>query len=157
MRAVHTFNVFADYFQFIVQDEAASDDFAKIWTPEALSANVAFGRYAVCPGTLRNVDVPVEVAVLDSDPSIELGSVDHAVEGSVQIPSGRVVVMSCTQYFPDASRFSVAPGVYCVLAVMTGLATIQNEWEPADDKYTVYLWPGEARSPRLLKHWNGDA
>lgn len=157
MRTVHTFNLFADYFQFVVQDEESDDDFATIWTADALSAQTAFGRSAICPGTLRNVEVPVEVVVTDEDPLVSLDDVDHAVEGSVEFPSGRVVVMGCTQYFPDAPRFDVQPGTYRALAVMTGTDSIQNEWDPADDKYIVYLWPGSARKPKLLKHWNSDA
>ncbi len=157
MRAVHTFNVFADYFQFIVQDESSDDDFGEIWTPDALAAQTAFGRSAVCPGTLRNVAVPVEVIVDESDPEIDLATVDHAVEGSIEVPTGRIVVMGCTQYFPDAPRFEIRAGTYRALAVMSGTHSIKNEWEPADDKYVVYLWPGAARPPRLLKHWSGDA
>lgn len=154
---VHTFSVFADYFQFIVQDEMSDDDFASIWSDEALAAQTAFGRSAVCPGTLRNVTVPVDVVIVEGDPHLSLEGVDHAVEGSMEIPSGRVVVMGCTDYFPDASRFEVQPGTYRVLAVMTGIDSIKNEWEPADDRYIVYLWPGAARSPKLLKHWTGEA
>lgn len=157
MRTVHTFTVFADYFQFIVQDENSNDNFAEIWTPAALAAQTAFGRSAVCPGTLRNVDVPVEVIVTGSDPELNLDEVDHAVEGSIEVPTGRVVVMGCTQYFPDAPRFEIEPGTYRLLAVMQGTGSIKNEWDPAEDKYLVYLWPGAARQPRLLKHWNGDA
>lgn len=65
--------------------------------------------------------------------------------------------MGCAQYFPDAPRFSVKPGTYHALAVMIGISSIKNEWEAADDKYLVYLWPGHARNPRILKHWNSDA
>ncbi|MCQ9377665.1 hypothetical protein [Methyloversatilis sp. XJ19-49] len=157
MRTVHAFQLFADYFQFVVQDEESDDDFATIWTEDALSALTAFGRSAVCPGTLRNVEVPVEVVVSDHEPLVALEDVEHAVEGSIEIPSGKVVVMGCTQYFPDAPRFNVTPGTYRALAVMSGIKSIQNEWDPADDKYTVYLWPGSSRQPKLLKHWNSDA
>lgn len=157
MRTVYTFKVFADYFQFVVQDEVSDDDFASIWNPDALAAQTAFGRRAVCPGTLRNVEVPVEIIVVEDDPKLSLEDVDHAVEGSFEIPSGRVVVMGCTAYFPDAPRFEVQPGTCRALAVMTGIESIQNEWDPADDKYIVYLWPGSSRSPKVLKHWNREA
>ena len=99
----------------------------------------------------------VEIVIQDSDPLISLGDVDHAVEGSIDVPSGRLVVMGCTEHFPDAPRLHVQPGTYRALAVMTGVGSIQNEWDPANDKYTVYLWPGSARQPKLLKHWKADA
>lgn len=157
MRVVYRFNVFADYFQFVIQDENSDDDFASIWSEEALAAQTAFGRSAMCPGTLRNVEVPVQIIMTDADPQIELETVDHAVGGSLEISSGRVVVMGCTQYFPEAPRFDVQPGVYRALALMTGIRSIKTEWDPADDNYIVYLWPGPARPPKLLKHWNGGA
>jgi hypothetical protein len=157
MPTVRTFTIFADYFQFVVQDEISEDDFATIWTEEALAAQTAFGKTAVCPGTLRNVDVPVEIVVAEGSPQMSLEAVDHAVEGSIEVPSGRLVVMGCTGYLPDAPRLDVLPGTYQVLAVMSGIESNKNEWDPADDKYTVYLWRGEPRPPRLLKHWKGDA
>lgn len=69
----------------------------------------------------------------------------------------RVVVMGCTDCFPDAPRDVVQPGTYQVLAVVTAIENIKNEREPADDRYTVYRWPGSARSPRFLKHWKRGA
>ena len=157
MPTVHTFTVFADYFQFVIQDENSDDDFATIWTEEALAAQTAFGRSALCPGTLRNVEVPEEIVVAEGDPKVSVQEVDYAVEGSIEVPSGRLVVMGCTGYFPDTPRLEVQPGTYRALAVMSGIGSIKTEWDPADDKYTVYLWLGPARPPKLLKHWKGDA
>ncbi|MEY2875580.1 MAG: hypothetical protein RLZZ373_2951 [Pseudomonadota bacterium] len=157
MPAVHHFTVFADYFQFVVQDETSEDDFASIWTPEALDIALAVGRSALCPGTLRNVEVPVEVRVGETEPQVDLAAVDHAVEASLEVSSGSIVVMSCTAYLPDAPRFALPAGTYRALSIMSGISSITAEWEPADDKYIVYLWPGSLRHPKLLKHWKGDA
>ncbi len=151
--AGYDLNIFADYFQFVLMDESASDDFSTIWTDEALSRMLATGELAVCPGTLRNVEVQVEIVIWESEPSVNLDDHDHAVEASFKIPSGKLMVTSCTGYGPAAPRFSVSPGAYRMLFVVSGVETIQNEWEPADDKYTVHLWPGTSREPRLLKHW----
>jgi hypothetical protein len=157
MQAVFNLTVFADYFQFIVQDEASVDDFSAIWTPEAFELGVAVGQSAVCPGTLRNVDVSVEIAICEGEPDIDLDSVDHAVEASIKLPTGKLVVMCCTGYFADAPRFTLPQGTYRALVLMQGIETIKTEWEPADDKYIVYLWPGETRETKLLKHWKSGA
>ena len=157
MHSTHRFEIFADYFQFIVQDEGCTDDFAAIWTPEALEMAAAFGRGSVCPGTLRNVEVPVDIQLWDRDPKVFLEAVDHAVEGSIEVQSGTLVVMGCTGYFPDAPRIQVEPQTYNVLVTMGGVASIKTEWEPAADIYSVYLWPGAIRLPKLLKHWKGNA
>lgn len=153
MPSVHRFNIFADYFQFIVQDEKSGDDFGSIWTEEAIHSMVAVGETAICPGTLRNVDVPVEVHVLEAEPAVVLERYDHIVEGAFRSPTGRLVAMGCTGNFPDAPRFEIAPGSYRFLYLISGVQTITAEWEPAEDLYCLYIWPGEARDPHLLKHW----
>lgn len=157
MELVRNFTVFADYFQFVVMDETSEDDFSEIWSEEDLYRMLAVGRSAVCPGTLRNVDVEVELHVAEQAPDISLDAFDHAAEASLNVTSGVLVVMGCTGYLPDAPRIEVAPGCYHLLFLVAGVATITKEWEPAQDKYIVYLWPGPSREARLLKHWRADA
>ena len=156
MQLIRNFTIFADYFQFVVMDETSEDDFSEIWSEEDLHRMLAVGRSAVCPGTLRNVDVEVEVHVAEHAPEILLDAFDHAAEASLSIPSGLLVVMGCTGYLPDAPRIEVTPGCYRVLFLVAGVATITNEWEPAQDKYIVHLWPGSSREARLVKHWRAD-
>lgn len=128
---MHRFTVFADYFQFVLMDENSQDDFSVIWTEEALHRMLAVASTAVCPGTLRNVDVSVEIEILEQAPEIELSAWDNAVEASINIPSGKLVVMGCAGYLPDSPRISVAPGTYQLLSLAGGIGTIQNEWESA--------------------------
>ncbi|MBL8523965.1 MAG: hypothetical protein JNN20_09770 [Betaproteobacteria bacterium] len=150
---MNRFTVFADYFQFVLMDEKSEDDFSAIWTDEALDRMLAVGSDAVCPGTLRNVDVRVEIEVLSAPPAVDLAKWDHAVEASLNVPSGKLVVMGCTDYLPAAKRIEVKPGNYQLLSLASGIDSIQTEWEPADDVYRVYLWLGEPRAPNLIKKW----
>jgi hypothetical protein len=151
------FKIFADYFQFVLMDESSEDDFSEIWTDEALERMLAVGELAVCPGTLRNIEVDVEVRVVPTEPSINVAAHDHVVEGSIEIPTGKLVVMGCTEYLPDAKRIELSPGTYQLLFLVNGVGSIKTEWEPAEDKYTVYLWPGQLRAAKLLKHWRKGA
>ena len=150
-------NIFADYFQFLVMDEECEEDLSTLWTEEALRRMLAVGRCVVAPGTLRNVDVAAEVHVLHDPPRIDLSRFDHAASGSLDVRSGCLVVMPCTGYLPDAPRIRLSAGTYQVLSLASGIGTIRNEWEPADDLYTVYLWRGDHREPELLKHWRDNA
>jgi len=156
MELTRTFRIFADYFQFLVMDEASEDDFSAIWSDQSLHRMLAVGKTVVCPGTLRNVDVDVELHVSQRDPSISINGYDHAAEASFSVPSGSLVVMSCTAYLPEAPRISVAPGTYQLLFLVSGVGSVNNEWEPASDKYIVYIWPGPWREPKLLQHWRAD-
>jgi len=117
---------------------------------------LAVGRCVIALGTLRNVDVAVEVHVLVDPPRIDLSRFDHAASGSLDVPSGCLAVMACTGYLPNAPRIKLSPGTYQVLSLASGVGTMKNEWEPANDLYTVYLWRGEQREPELLKHWRDN-
>lgn len=147
------FDVFADYFQFLLLDEASDDDFSILWTERALEIGVAVGQTAASFGTLRNVTVPVEIRLLAADPGIDAGEVDHLSSGYFEVPTGRLVVMGCTDYLPDAPRIEIPSGGYRFSYAMRGIESITYESDPADDSYTVYMWPGSRLDPLLHKHW----
>ena len=157
MELSRRFDIFADYFQFVLMDETSDDDFSAIWSDEALSRMLAVGKSSVCPGTLRNVSVPVEIHVSQSEPVVDLAAHDHAVSASLHIPTGRLVVMGCTDYLPEAPRIDLLAGTYQLLYLASGVQTITYESDPADDRYIVHFWPGPLRDPVLLKHWRPSA
>ncbi len=156
MATVHKFTLFADYFQFHLLDEASKDDFSTMWTEDALKRMLAVGQTALCAGTLRNVDVEAEISVLKSEVIIDPSGYDHIVEASLSIPTGKLVVMGCTDFMPDAPRINLQAGNYQVLYAVSGVDTIKTEWEPAEDKYVHHLWPGMPREAKLIKHWKKD-
>ena len=149
---IHRLNLLADYFQFLLFDEDSEYD-SLDWSTDAVERMLAVGKDCASIGTLRNVTVPVELHLTAADPKPDLALYDNVSEGSVSIPSGQLVVMGCTDYQPDALKLQVAPGTYQLLALAKGIGTIQTEWDPADDLYVVYLWPGPIREPRLVKSW----
>ncbi len=150
----HIFSIFADYFQFILMDENSQTDFSTIWTAEALDKTLASTETAICPVTFRNIDVTVEIEILNSPPIINLADWDNAVEASITIPSGKLIVMGCTDYIPDAPRIDIQPATYHCISLAKGLDTIKTEWESANDLYRVCLWPGSYRTPQILKKYN---
>lgn len=157
MPSSQQFEIFADYFQFVLMDETSDDDFSEIWSKAALVRMLAVGDKALCPGTLRNIDVDVQINIVEQKPVIAHNDFDHIAEASINIPSGKLVVMGCSGYLPDAPRIDVVPGVYEALFAVSGINTITDEAESAEDKYTVYLWPGQQREPELIKHWENNS
>jgi hypothetical protein len=151
--AIQRFKLFADYFQFLLMDENCEDDFSNIWSEGALGRMLALGATSASVGTLRNVDVNVELHVLQSEPNLQIDSVDHAALGSFSVPSGQLVILGCTDHKATAARVTVQAGPHQVLTTVTGVDTIKYESDPADDLYSVYIWPGDLIEPRLLKHW----
>ena len=138
----HQFDVFADYFQFYLQDDDTPlGDLSEAWTPEAVDRLLAVAAGAVGVGTVRNTDVPVTIEVHDGEPGAEPQSWDHVTECDLEVKSGRIVVAGCTDYFPDAARISVPAGLYRVRACYGGLDSLSDDGLDGSDHYRVQIWP----------------
>jgi len=151
----HRFELFADYFQFYLQDESAEGNLGESWNQQAVRRLLALAPGTVGVGTVRNMTVPVTVQVRQSEPEEELARWDHVVECGIEVPSGRLVVAGCTDYFPDAARIEVRPGHYRVRVCYGGLNTLSEDGLEGDDHYKVVLWPAEPAAVRVLKQWRG--
>lgn len=151
--AIHVFEIFADYFQLYLMDDAAEDDTSEIWTEAALDAKLAVSESTLAVGTFRNVHVNFELEVLERKPNIDLEEWDHASLGYINLPSGICAVFGCTDYLPDAKRITVSKGQYAALSLAKGLDSIVTEWDEADDFYKVILWPSKEKELMVLKRY----
>ena len=144
-------DLFADYFQFYLQDESAEGDLSDSWTEEATNRLLAVALGTIGVGTVRNMDVPVTVEVLEVEPPLDLLEWDHMTECSIQINSGSLVVAGCTDYFPEAMRISVTPGTYAARISYGALESLSVDGLDGNDHYRVQIWPGIATSPKVIK------
>ena len=144
-------NLMADYFQFYLQDESAKGDLSDSWGPEAVDRLLAVAPGAVGVGTVRNMAVPVSVEVLDAEPENDAESWDHVTECGLAVPTGRIVIAGCTDYFPDATRIEVSPGPYRIRISYGSLNSLSVDGLSGNDHYRVQLWPGPTVEPRVLK------
>jgi hypothetical protein len=145
------FELFADYFQFYLQDESADGDLEDSWTDDAVARLLAVAPGAIAVGTVRNMDVPVAVEVLLEAPMSDLDSWDHVTECSLDVPSGRIVIAGCTDYRPDAARIDVGPGTYRARISYGSLSSLSEDGLDGDDHYRVQLWQAPAVEPRVLR------
>ncbi len=153
--ASHSFELFAEYYQFYLQDEAASGDLAEAWSPEATDRYLAVAPGVIGVRTARNMDVPVHLEFLESEPTIDLQSWDQVVECSLKMASGSLVLAGCTDQFPDARRFAIAPGVYRVRVSYANLSSLSSDGLDGDDHYRVQLWPGTEDGVSILRRRDG--
>jgi hypothetical protein len=140
--------LFADFSQIHLVDDAWSGSFEDAWTAQATEDRVAVADGGIAIGTRDADDVPVTVERLDRAPvpHEEEGAADHVTEASVGVPSGKLVVMGCTDSFPDARRLAVGTGTYRVRVSHTGLAK-------GKERIAVHMWPAPMASPQVLKRW----
>lgn len=143
--------LFADYFQFYIQDEAAKGDLSEAWSVEATDRLLAIAPGTVGIGTVRNMEVPVTVEVRDHEPDGDFSKWDHVVEAGLDVASGRIVIAGCTDYFPDARRIEVAPGSYRLRVSYGALDTLSEDGLSGDDHYRLQLWPAPSTVVRILK------
>ncbi len=148
---MHTFTLFADYFQFYLQDEAIDGDLSDSWTDEAVTRllAVAPGTVGVC--TVRNMEVPVTLEVLASEPPLNVRAYDHIVEGSLSVAGKNLVIAGCTDYFPDATRIHIEPRDYRVRACFSGLESLSEDGLDGDDRYHLQLWPAPLAAVVVVK------
>lgn len=145
------YELFADHFQFRLQDESADGNLEESWTEDAVARLLATAPCTVGVGTVRNMAVLVALEVLETEPQADLDAWDHVVECSLDVPSGRIVIAGCTDYFPDAARVEVAAGAYRARVSYGSLDSVSEDGLNGDDRYRVQLWPGDAADPRILK------
>ncbi|WP_240674437.1 hypothetical protein [Burkholderia stabilis] len=154
----HQLELFADYFQFYLQDEIADGDLSVAWDDAAVERMLAVteDQDVIGLGTVRNMHVPVTLEFLSDAPVNDLANFDHVVEGTLIINVGPLVVAGCMDYFPDAARFELEPGTYRVRLSGSGLGTLSEDGLEGQDHYLVQLWPAVPVEPTVLKqHLNG--
>lgn len=147
----HQLQIFADYHQFYLQDEAADGDLSDAWNQDAVRRMLAVSSGVVGIGTVRNMDVPVTIEFLESEPPADLSGFDHVAECSLAVRRGPLVVAGCTDFFPDAARFDLTPGTYKVRLSASGLDTLSADGLDGQDHYLVQLWQAPFAEPAVLK------
>ncbi len=151
--------LFADYFQFILEDELAAEMAIETtdWPPDGWWEQLLMYMLAVAPGriwvsTVRNMTVPVRVDLVDTSPPNDFAAWDHVAEASIEVPSGRVVIKGI-ESLAKANRLPVQPSTYRVRVYYGGLESISKNGLEGNDHYALILWPAEYSPPALLKKW----
>jgi hypothetical protein len=145
------FSLFADYFQFYIQDEAVDGDLSASWSEEATERLLAIAPGVIGIGTARNMDVPVLLEIHDDEPAEDFFHWDHVVECGLNVTSGRLVIAGCTDYFPEAARVDLISGEYRARVSFGALDKLSEDRLDGEDNYRVQLWPGSAIAPRIIK------
>jgi hypothetical protein len=151
LKEKHELEIFADYHQFYLQDEQADGDLSDSWTEQAIKDSFALTLGTIGIGTVRNMDVPVTVEVHTSEPENDFDEWDRIIECNIDVPSGKIVVAGCTDYYPDAVRISVEPGVYQARVFYGELDSLSEDGLDGNDKYKIVLWLGEMINPKVIK------
>ncbi|WP_092543769.1 hypothetical protein [Actinoplanes derwentensis] len=155
--------LFADYHQIHVFDEGSETDLGGEWTGRAVDDRLAVGWDAVAVGTTVDVDVEVSVELLDGPPPDDSVDFDHVAEVSLCCSSGRLVVMGCTDYEPDARRFPVAAGWLRLRVSQSNLdrahqAGLDSDGDPqTTERLRLQVWSAAAAPVVVSRRWQPPA
>ncbi|WP_405668728.1 hypothetical protein [Streptomyces sp. NBC_00055] len=152
--------LFADYFQIHVSDADSDGDLSDAWTDQAVVDDLAVTQDALGIGTAVNVNVSVTVVVLSQEPSDDSSEFDHVVEASLDVSLGRLMVLGCTDYAPDAATFEVHPGWNRVRVSRSNLARAAQadidsyESPETSEKIRIQVWRAPEFPARIIKRWS---
>ncbi|MFJ2930610.1 hypothetical protein ACIPIU_37060 [Streptomyces massasporeus] len=152
--------LFADYFQIHVSDADSDGDLSDAWTDQAVADHLAVAQDALGIGTTVNVNVSVTVVVLPQEPSDDSSEFDHVVEAGLDVSLGRLMVLGCTDYGPDAATFEVPPGWNRVRAARSNLARaaqadIDSDESPeTTEQIRIQVWPAPESPVKIIKRWS---
>lgn len=148
----HRIALFAGHNSFEVRDSHAGYDLAGIDdTADDLQRDRISSRDGVVSiGTARRRRVPVMVEIRAHAPSDDVEDWDHVAETSVDVDSGRILVLGGSESQSGAARFELPAGTYRVRVYSEGFDSAD------EDAYRVVLWPGRARATTVLKRFTGE-
>ncbi|CUX53479.1 hypothetical protein AGR4B_pAt20147 [Agrobacterium tumefaciens str. CFBP 5621] len=91
LKVLYQGNLFADYFQIYLRDEA-HPILPDRYTDEEIARYLMAGPHAVILRTARNMTVPIRVEWHDKQPALDLDAYQHIVEARFDCPSGQLVL-----------------------------------------------------------------
>ena len=144
--------LFADYFQFYIQDENALGDLSNSWTQEAVDRLLALTSGTIGVGTVRNMTVPVTIKIFESAPEM-LADIEHIAqinECDLETTTSRLVLAGCTEYFAGAMRIDLLPGIYRARLYYGNLDKLSEDELDGEDFYEIHLWQTNKNAPLLI-------
>lgn len=146
--------LFADYFQFYIQDEQVEGDLSDQWTEEAIKLLLVTTNGTIGVGTIRNMNVPVTIKTFDKEPLLSSEKeFDHINECDLEITSGKVVILGCSDYFPDAIRIQLTNGIHRARIYYGNLDKVSENGLDGEDFYEIHLWQtDQAQGLKTIKN-----
>lgn len=156
----HTITVFADNFQFHLQDKKYECEYPESWNEEIMNGLFVAGTGIIGIGTVRDLDVEVAIEVHSApleekqkEQLPDLSEWDHAVQCTLDLPSGQLMISGPTGDSDEAVVLELAPGHYGVRIFWGNLEDVDDVGFEGEDLYKIVMWPATELETRILKRW----
>ncbi|HEY2866490.1 MAG TPA: hypothetical protein VGJ02_05315 [Pyrinomonadaceae bacterium] len=136
--------LFADYFQFYLQDDdIRKGNLENVWTEDTVNRLLAVDRFAVHIGTVRNMFVPVTVNITGNEGIFLYDRYDLVNRCGLEIETGRIVIAGCVDNFQKARRIEMLPGFYVLTIGYGNLDSLSDDGLDGDDFYDIFITPAD--------------
>ncbi|MBY0357140.1 MAG: hypothetical protein K2W82_03990 [Candidatus Obscuribacterales bacterium] len=157
---VHQVTVFADNFQFHIQDATAEGEYPETLNDDLITSFLALGDKVVAIGTVRDLDVEVTIEIFDEpldqediEEEPDTDGFDQVAQCNIDLPSGRFFVAGPVEDIEHAKKIEVKPGSYGMRIFWKDLHSVDTVGFEGDDSYRIMMWPDTEFEPRLIKMW----
>lgn len=144
-------NFNTEYHQFYICDKKSvkntSEDF---WDEIAYTNRIATGEGIIGVGTSSFGSIRGEIYILEVPSSRNLDEFDHVVQGSLELKSGILQVITCTSS-EVVFESTLKSGCYAVIIYSKGLDSIEGD--EGNDYYIIEVWPDECKSIEVIKRY----
>ncbi len=153
------FMLFADTFQFWIQDGETDDVLPVHWEPEDEDNMALVANRVIAVRTARELDVPISLEVMDAPPRDDepLEDWDHVVQCTLDVESGKLLITATSEDLYSAQNVLVTPGLYGLRIYFGALDQIDSEGFEGDDYYKVKVWyvgqEDEVPPFEIMKQW----
>ena len=147
----YEFKIFTDYHQFYLHDADWYEKLPDGWKEQTIQDLWVTAPDSINIGTEREGMVPITIEIYDIEPQNDFSHWDQVNECSIDIHSGKFVILSCLESELLAANVSVKPGTYRARIYYGNLNSVSKDRLRGEDTYKVELWLGDAEEAQVLK------
>ncbi len=148
------YEIFADYHQFYLMDAEENLTYPEDWTDENVRQRIKAEKYIVIIQPERNMTVPVDLEIFDSEPEEDFENWQHIAEASLNLPSGKLQIEECCGEIKDV--LILPAGSYRIRAFYGDLNKLSFDGLEGDDHYKIIIWQAPFENVRVLKQYEND-
>jgi hypothetical protein len=148
--------MFAEHYQFYLRDgDSDPGELSVYWPQEMRDQMVLLKDTIIGIGTVRSIEVPVQLDIFQERPEDEyLDDYDQVIECQLSVPSGKLAVSGATEDFCESQEIELAAGQYGVRIYWGALDEVDVEGFEGEDYYRISVWRTDKAVPyKMLKQW----
>jgi hypothetical protein len=144
--------LYVAYRQFYLWDPAMPFEPPDDWTNAEVDGGIKAAPNLLAIAPIRDGTIPVVIEIHDRAPIHDLTAWDQAVEGSLEVVSGRLQLRECLGV--RCWEFAVPAGWHRCRALFGNLTSSLIDDQPEADRYLLAVWAAPPSGVVILKQFH---